>query len=282
MTIVCRKCMHKLSDDEQVCPECGSILLAASERRVTDSDLERELESVSASAPAPAKKASSSAVTSADIADAVRELLASTEDDEPQRARSETRVQSDEAMRQALSDLGDREKRTAARTGGSSQPGRNGSTTEGPAPFWKRNPKMTALVGGVVVVAVALVLILALGGSTGSNNKGYNANGTTTNVTLPGTVTQSIFQFDGEGSGVTAPFTATSAFSLTYKVSCPQALAVPATFKLLSGNSTVAEAQSRVGLTKEDGSESSFGKAGTFTVSVDAASTCSWLVEGDS
>ncbi|MFZ0666155.1 MAG: hypothetical protein WAM97_10395 [Acidimicrobiales bacterium] len=271
--------MHKLSDDEQICPECGSILLSTADRRVSDPDTERELESVSVSAPF--RNATSSTVTSADIADAVRELLASSEVAEPQQVRHETHIQSEEAMRQALGDLGEREKRSAARTGGSTQPGRNGSKTGDTKPFWKRNPKLTAVVGGIALVVVILVLIMAFGGSPNSNDKGYNANGTTTNVTLPGTVTQSIFEFSGEGTGVTAPFTTTSTFALSYTVSCPQPLSAPATFKLLSDNATVAEASSPIGSTKETGSQTSFGKAGTFTVSVDAPPTCTWLVRGD-
>jgi hypothetical protein len=274
MTIVCRKCMHKSREGTDVCPACGSILVKAADRHVVGADENVEVDQAELS----------SSRSASDKPDSVRRFVSSAEGIAKQRARDEARVESDEAMREVLDNLSTSTKDNR----GSSNPYSNGTrpgtrpSKEDTKPFWKRDPKLTAIAGGTLLVVVVVGLIFGLGGSSGSsNNNGYNKNGTTKAVSIPGSVTQSIFQFSGEGSGVTSAFTSTSTFLLSYKVDCPAPLAAPATFKLVKGTTSVGEVTSGVASTKESGSQSSFGGAGTFNVSVDTPSTCTWLIRGD-
>lgn len=275
MTIVCRKCMHKSREGTEVCPACGSILVKAADRHVVDADDNVEVDG------AQPKDSPSAASSSA----SVRKFINSPEGVAKQRARDEARVESDEAMRKALANLstsGKDKSGSSSPYSNGKRPGTANASKEDRKPLWKRDPKLTAIAGGTLLVALVVGLVFGLGGSSGSsNNSGYNKNGTTKVVSIPGSVSQSIFQFSGEGSGVTSAFTSTGTFDLSYKISCPTPLTSPTTFKLVKGTSLVAEISSGVSSAKESGSQPSFGSAGTFNVSVDTPSTCTWLVRGD-
>jgi hypothetical protein len=53
-------------------------------------------------------------------------------------------------------------------------------------------------------------------------------------------------------------------------------------FQLLHAGRSTAEVSSGIGGLQESGNQPSFGTSGTFTVSVNAPATCTWMVSGAS
>ncbi len=250
MTIVCPKCMHKAADEERVCPRCGTILLSAKQRQeLIHSATNGESEAAPAPAPtrrrsagrtAPVNAGTSGVATSDNPAEALREAL------------------------EALESLGD-----------SPPPRRRVYQSKADQPKRKVSRGWATTIGISAAVALGVGLFFGLQGSSPSTNAG-----TSTPTTAGNPANAAIFQFNGAGASTTGPFTSPSAFTLGYKVTCTASLTKPATFELLREGKVISQVASSVGGTQQSGIQSAFGGSGTFTISVDAPSTCDWTVSG--
>jgi hypothetical protein len=243
--------MHKAADEERVCPRCGTILLSAKQRQeLIRSATNGDGEVAAATAPSrrrsagrtgPGDKAGTPGLATSDNpADALREAL------------------------EALESLGE-----------SPPPRRRVYQSKADQPKRKVNRGLVTTIVVSLAVALGVGLFFGLKGSPPRSNTG-----TSTPTTSGNPANAAIFQFNGAGASATGPFTSPSAFTLGYKVTCTASLTKAATFELLREGKVVDQVASSVGTTQESGIQSAFGGSGTFTISVDAPSTCDWTVSG--
>jgi hypothetical protein len=251
--------MHKSPDEERVCGRCGGLLLNAAERRKvarahSDESNTKQVNSENGAGPrsrtlqidtarvAP-KDESASAI-------AIREALEYLDSPPDRRATPDRRTP---AERRA----GDRR-----------------ATEAGSKPSHKENRAWLIPLGVTLLVATGLAVFFSLHGGSSASGPG----GTTAPSATPTTTT--LFQFTGSGPSTTGPFTATAAFTFSYSVTCQENLAGPVMFQLLRAGRSIGQVASSSGGLRESGNEPSFGTSGTFTVSVSAPTSCTWMVSG--
>jgi len=260
MTIVCPKCMHKSDDDERVCAKCGAMLLSAAHRRgfVRAPD--------DAGDPA---RALSSTVTPGPAASAsvgISDLAKSS--DKKSNDKIATNGDAAGAIRDALEYL--------ESSGGKSKPqikysGQGATPTRDDKPR-RIDEKWLATIVITFLAVIAVSLFFGLSGSSPSATKG----GGTTNSTTP----TLIFEYSGSGTSTTGSFIANGPFTFTYKLSCQPALTTPATFVLLKDNTKVDQVASAQAGTSVNGTHTDFGASGTYRISVDAPTSCTWTLSG--
>jgi hypothetical protein len=249
MTIVCPKCMNKAADEERVCPRCGTILLSAKQRQEL---IRRSSNGENEAATAPPRRRSAA--------------RAGTEDQAGTTGLA-TSVNPADALREALE---------AIESLGDSPPPRR-RVYQSKAD----QPKRKVTRGWAVTIAVSAVVALGVGLFFGLQGSSPSTNAATSTPTTAGNpANAAIFQFNGAGASTTGPFTSPSAFTLGYKVTCTASLTNPAKFELLREGHVADQVSSSVGSTQESGIDPAFGGAGTFTISVNAPSTCDWTVSG--
>jgi hypothetical protein len=89
-----------------------------------------------------------------------------------------------------------------------------------------------------------------------------------------------LFQYNGTGVGTTNSFTTTAPFTFAYSLSCPVAVSKPVAFGLLKDGDNIDLVDSNIGAKTEKGTHPDFGAKGSYEISVNAPSTCSWTVSG--
>lgn len=255
VTIVCPKCMHKAADEERVCVRCGALLLSAAERRrvarrhAEESNGKQVNSENGASTRSPVLQMDADRIAPADEsaeAIAIREALAYLDAPADRRATPDRR-----------------------------SPAERRSSGSGSKEGHKENRAWLIPIAVTLLVAIGLGVFFSLG--SGSNT---HAPGGSTAPSATATTT-TLFQFTGSGPSTTGPFTTTGAFTFSYTITCQEDLGSPVVFQLLRAGRSIGEAASSVGGLQESGNEPSFGTAGTFTVTVDAPPSCTWMVSGE-
>ena len=253
--------MHKSADEERVCGRCGGLLLNAAERRkvarahAEESDGKRVNSENGTSARSPVLQMDTDRTSRVDEtaeAIAIREALEYLDASADRRATADRRSPP--------------ERRAAGERRS------NGAASKG---THKENRAWLIPIAVTVLLAIGLGLFFSLGGSSKTQAPGGSTAPSATATTT------TLFQFTGSGPSTTGPFTTTGAFTFTYTVTCQEDLANPVVFQLLRAGRSIGEAASSVGGLQESGNEPSFGTSGTFTVSVTAPPSCTWMVSGE-
>jgi hypothetical protein len=148
---------------------------------------------------------------------------------------------------------------------------------DNPPPRRRRYIPEAATIGATVAVAIGVGLFFGLTGSHASPS-----DTTSTPTTAANPANAAIFQFNGAGASTTGPFTSPSAFTLGYRLTCTENLTTAVKFELLRAGHVVDAISSDIGSKQEDNTDPAFGGAGTFTISVNAPSSCDWTVSGTS
>jgi hypothetical protein len=252
--------MHKSEGEERVCGNCGGILLTPAEHRKLVRARAQQSLAGQAGVGNGARPGSGPTVKTV-----TRKL--ETKGANPELA----------AIREALDFLQSTDDRRAMpdRRAPADRRDTDRRDTQG-GPSQGRRPSRGWLIAIGVTVVVAIVAGLVLG--TGGGSNAGAGGGTASSATA---TTISLFQFTGSGPSTTGPFTTTSAFTFSYTMTCQEVLADPAVFQLLRAGHDIGEVSSDVGTHTLTGSQSAFGTAGTFTVAVDAPTSCTWTVSGD-
>ncbi len=253
--------MHKSDGDERVCGNCGGILLTPAEHRKLVRARAQQSLAGQASVENGARQGSGPTVRT------VARKLA-TRGANPELA----------AIHEALDYLRSTDDRSSMpdRRAPADRRATDRRDTEGPSQGRKPSRGWLIAIGVTVVIAIVVGLVLGTGG--GGSNASGSGGGADSGATA---TTISLFQFTGSGPSTTGPFTTTSAFTFSYTVTCQEVLADPAVFQLLRAGHDVGEVSSGVGTLTLTGSQPAFGTAGTFTVAVDAPTSCTWTVDGD-
>lgn len=252
MTIVCPKCMHKSDDDEHVCEKCGALLVSASGRR----EVVRAPDDASTHDPSDLIASIRSGESGSAGGARVTQVPIGTD-------KIATNGDSAEAIRDALEYL------ESGRDKSKSPRRYPGPTVKPPR---RINQGWFVTIGITVLAIIVVILFFTLTGS--SNNSGTKAGATQlTNPTL-------LFEFTGSGPSTTGSFITNSPFNFKYHLSCQPALTTPASFILLKDGTKVAEVTSNTGDTVEKGTASPIGASGTYTISVQAPTSCNWTISG--
>jgi hypothetical protein len=256
MTIVCPKCMHKAADEERVCPRCGTILLTAKQRRDLIHQPSENGNGETANPSGNGRVTLRSRRRSAGSAGHLSPTPVATS------------LSPDDALRDALEYLNSADERP---------PTRRRVYQGDPEKERKVNRTWLITIGTTVVLAVGVLAFFLLKGSPPKP-----ATSGTTQTTSSNPANSEIFEFNGAGASTTGPFTTPSAFALTYHVTCTAALKAPVFFTLMHSGKADGQLESNIGNTTEENTIPSFGRAGTFTISVKAPSSCDWTVSGTS
>jgi hypothetical protein len=257
MTIVCPKCMHKSDDDDQVCEKCGAMLHATQRRDAPGSPAGPDWADLTGSGSRYGSRATAGDAPSSPNAKTARVVIGTE--------RIASNGDSADAIREALAYVESGSDKSKAQT--RYQP-------KGTRPRRRIDQKLMATIVITVIAVIAVTLIFVLTGSSPSKA------GTKGGGTAPATSPTLLFQFSGSGPDTTGSFVTSAPFTFSYRLSCQPALATPSTFVLLKDKTKVDEVSSNVGATVEKGTHTQFGTAGSYTISVEAPSSCSWTVSG--
>jgi hypothetical protein len=257
MTIVCPKCMHKSDDDDQVCEKCGALLHSTQRRDAAGLPVDPDWADLAGAGSLSGAGTTAGRASSSPNAKTGRVVIGTE--------RIASNGDSADAIREALAYVEAGSDKSKAQTR---------YIPKGSKPRRRIDQKLLATIVITVIAVIAVVLIFVLTGSSPSK-AGTKGGGTT-----PATSPTLLFQFSGTGQDTTGSFVTSGPFTFSYRLSCQPALTTPSVFVLEKNKTKVDEVASNVGSTLERGTHTQFGTAGTYTISVDTPSSCSWTVSG--